>query len=167
MSCFCSVWVFCGNHLAALWPVVCRWLWRSGWPLECSTGTKPELLSYSSDSACVGDVVVRYLLLLILKRNLKMLVSFFSPDKLLSAKSRLPTAAVEEACWPTKIPIHVNSNNTRDFYNFCFLHLLIYARFSPLGVKIKTQIGLKSEKCKMHSYRADLGCKIISSLFLS
>ena len=42
--------------------------------------------------------VLVVLLALILIRNLKMLVSFFSPDKPLSAKSRLPTAAVEEAC---------------------------------------------------------------------
>ena len=42
--------------------------------------------------------VLVVLLALILIRNLKMLVSFFSPDKLLSAKSRLPTVAVEEAC---------------------------------------------------------------------
>ena len=42
--------------------------------------------------------VLVVLLSLILIRNLKMLVSFFSPGKPLSAKSRPPTAAVEEAC---------------------------------------------------------------------
>ena len=95
-----------------------------------------------------------------------MLVSFFSPDKPLSAKSRLPTAAVEEACWPTKIPIHVNSNNTRYFSQLLFSSSPNICKVFPLGVKIsKTQISLESEKCKTHGYRADLGCKIISSLF--
>ena len=37
--CFRSAWVFCGNHLSALWPVVFRWLWRSGRPPVCSTVT--------------------------------------------------------------------------------------------------------------------------------
>ena len=89
-----------------------------------------------------------------------MLVSFFSPDKLLSAKSKLPTAAVEEACWPTKIPIHVNSSNTRDFSQLLFSSSPNICKVFPLGVKIsKMEIGLESEKCKTHGYRADLSCK--------
>ena len=85
---------------------------------------------------------------------------FFSPDKPLSAKSRLPTAAVEEACWPTKIPIHVNSSNTRDFSQLLFSSSPNICKVFPLGVKIsKMEIGLESEKCKTHGYRADLSCK--------
>ena len=85
---------------------------------------------------------------------------FFSPDKPLSAKSRLPTAAVEEASWPTKIPMHVNSNNTRDFLQLLFSSSSNICKVFPPGVKIsKMEIGLESEKWKTHGYRADLGCE--------